>query len=129
MNEITIPRQRAVDCILRASQAYADQGDERTAAVLRGVAGAVEAIEPERQRPLTLEELNAGDVVYLEFKDDDEIIPIQILPEALSPNLLAYFKCGWAARFNLDMLGYGRYCRCWAQMPTDEERAAAEWEN
>lgn len=82
------------------------------------------------QRPLTLEELNECEIFYIEFKDLNEgnFIPVQFSPETHFKGMLTYHRPGWSTHFSVEMFGYGRYWRCWASRPTDEDRRAALWE-
>lgn len=88
------------------------------------------------QKPLTFDELNAlPDGVW--YENDTVIEPMMISHEQIFSlvynknvviglcrgRVLNYFK-----QFELPVAWYGKTWRCWAQKPTDEERAAAKWE-
>lgn len=98
--------------------------------VLNGMYKELEAApEKKLQKPMTLEDIKPGKVLFIEFHDDcyPDIEPVKII-EGLSYNLVGYEKLGWSARFNIDGFSYGRSWRCWASRPTDEELKAAPWE-
>lgn len=121
MTDTMIARQRAVDCVLRAADAYKAQGDERIAAVLRGVGGAVGAIEPDRQRPLTLDQLKRLPDGMLVWKEE-KCANLSSFHQAYG-TLLALVYDGEGKKRR-----YGKIARAWRRIPTEEELAAAEWE-
>ena len=82
-----------------------------------------------KQQPLTLEEIKAGDTLYIEIIGEDKLEPVLISKYSLSPNFIGYERLGWASRFNIDKTSCGRSWRCWAYKPTEEEREAAAWES
>lgn len=80
----------------------------------------------EPQKPLTkaeLAHLPDDPVVYLEFANG-----------LIKPKIIMRYSRGcdygymhWTDGQRSDMLDYGKTWRCWAKMPTEEERKAAEW--
>ena len=100
---------------VKALQAYAAATDNKVLANdLFGWVG-----KP-MQRPLTHKEaedrLNSGDPVWHEERDDLYCKSHWIAPDGINN--------GW-----LDSNMYGFSWRCWASRPTEEERAAAPWED
>ena len=81
------------------------------------------------QKPLMLEDVKQGEVLFVEFRDDweSDVERVEII-EGLAPNFVGYAKIGWACRFNIDKISYGRFWRAWSSRPTNEERLAAKWE-
>lgn len=81
------------------------------------------------QKPLTLEELHAlidaGDevVIYCEARDDD-----RAYVHICAGELIISSDGDIIAKDRLVYSNYGKIWRAWAAMPTDEERAAAPWE-
>lgn len=108
---------------VKAMQAYAAATDNKA------LAGDIyKWVGKPLQKPLTLIPLDEFDICYIEFKDCRCCInPVQFASESHFNGMMTYHKPGWATHFNVDISGYGKYWRCWASRPTEEECAAAPW--
>lgn len=85
----------------------------------------------EKQKPLTVEETLKKRVVYLEFKHlllQEPVVMFRAWNEWEDAEIIHYdrFGCQYS---NIDCpeSDYGKTWRCWAEKPSEEERAAAEW--
>lgn len=79
------------------------------------------------QKPIKLEDVQLGDNVFIDFRNEEDVERVLIVP-SFAPNVMGYARDGWSSRFAVDRLSYGRFWRLWGNKPTDEERAAAPWE-
>ena len=79
------------------------------------------------QKPMTLDELFPGgierspDVMWIEFKEQHSL---DVWKPAYSGEDFVY----WFNQINYEKDRYNKTWRCWISKPTDEERAAAPWE-
>ena len=83
------------------------------------------AMQRTLQKPLTLEEAKAMDVVWLEDNDKTHCIPALVCRYVDGD---VFFR-GQRSRVTPLDTDYGKRWRAWASEPTDEERSAAAWEN
>lgn len=86
------------------------------------------------QKPLTLDEVKKERAVWLEMRNWNEktdIMPMLVLYGVNGVCYRAVYRdTDWMDErtLDLDYDGYGVDWICWARKPTDEERAAAKWE-
>lgn len=87
------------------------------------------AIRRPLQKPLTLEESIVKDrVVWLEHRELYGSTPCACVLSDTS-QVVHIFRLGNALAGFVTVRKYGETWRCWATKPTDEERAAAKWED
>ena len=93
------------------------------------VAALRDALDKPMQKPLTLEQIADGPV-DIEFTNEEVIMTALFDPDNHKyEGMVMYHVLGSATRNYVQLCGYGKYWRCWATYPTDEEREAAAWEN
>lgn len=109
--------------------AYLDVVGETTAEDMANflVANGVTVKEP--QKPLKVEELNEGDVLWFELDDyPAKYVRIRELI-GLSHGFASFQEIGNKLELDYLTMDYGKLWRCWAEKPTEEERMAVEWES
>lgn len=79
-------------------------------------------------RPLTMDEVNIGDALFMEYKDESHVEPVLILEDGFSPNLMGYRRQGYEMRWNIHKKSYGKCWRLWKNKPSRRERKAVPWE-
>lgn len=83
--------------------------------------------DPAIRKPLTLEELKKAKSVWIECSDEDADNPVPVLTDGISDKI-AHFLTDNGIRADGRIDQYGSMWRAWASEPTNEERAAAPWE-
>lgn len=86
--------------------------------------------EAQEPRVLTLTDVLESEVLYAEYIDKKDVIPVlfnarwgdQIV--LIKPHLYG----GRSHKFSVLICDYGKRWRCWTSRPTDEQRKAVKWE-
>lgn len=80
-------------------------------------------------KPMKFEQTADG-AVYIEYAKEEKISYALFDPDNHTyAGMVMYHEFGSASRHYTQIDGYGKYWRCWTTYPTDEERAAAPWED
>lgn len=80
------------------------------------------------QKPLKFERIADGPV-YIEYAKNEQIACALFDPDNHTyAGMIMYHEFASASRHYVQIDGCGKYWRTWDRYPTDEERAAAPWE-
>lgn len=83
----------------------------------------------ESSKPIRFEHI-FGEPVYIEFTNSETTQSVLFDPDDKTyAGMVMYRQFGTTSRTYVDCDRYGQYWRCWAKMPTMQEREAAAWEN
>jgi hypothetical protein len=91
---------------------------------------AIALLKAQEPRVMTLEEVLATEVVYVEDIDKAEIIPVLVSRRAHDRIVLvrAHLMGGPSHVIYPLISEYGRRWRCWTSRPTKEQREKVKWE-
>lgn len=93
---------------------HRDMGIVDLHAVERWKRAALELMKEQEPRVLTLDEVDAAEVVWFEARNHIFIEPMLTRGKRIADEAEDWFQ-------------YGRDWRCWSSRPTDEQRKAVKW--
>lgn len=90
---------------------------------------AIALLKAQEPRVMTLEDVLATEVVYVEYIGKAEIIPVLVNRRAHDRIVLVRAHLMGSPSLVIYPLicEYGKYWRCWTSRPTDEQREATPW--
>lgn len=122
-----LSRDRVVRHIMRAADAYRLDGSRLLASILSGLARRIDAMEPEYQAPLSMDEMSdplaaegAEGRVWLEHRHEERFERVSV-SEAMKPRK-AYVKDR-----KTPVAAYNVSIRAWLTLPSEDEIKAARW--
>ena len=123
-------REEAIHRIENHIRIHSKQEPFRACHIQEALEMAIDVLKAQEPRVMTLEEVLATEVVYVEDVYKAEIIPVLVDRRAHDRIVLVRARLMGSPSLTIYPLisEYGKYWRCWTSRPTDEQRGTVKWD-